>query len=204
MVLFHLTKRRWGGACLEADGGKMRQGSACRCLHWPEPVSTWPGPKLMEGCLVLSDHLEIQSPPKDCSSWVSKKGQKETPEDDTRGCFLWESTSGGLGTRSWRRGRTLDLGRTGCWPWGRVSRTSQPPPRQQCWKEQVSVHKSSSHLAGHGGLGENRPAGLPDVWKWRCAPNSGPRRTWTAPRCETPFFLPTDHTSSFFYIISIF
>ena len=155
---------RWGLS--GSRRGKMRQGSACRCLHWPEPVSTWPGPKLMEGCIVLSDHLEIQSPPKDCSSWVSKKGQKEIPEDDTRGCFLWESHQQGSGDVELVEGQDAGLGAYRLVTLGKsvkdVAATSQAAVLEgtsQCSQKLVTS-------GSHGGLGEHRPVGPPDVWRW--------------------------------------
>lgn len=97
MGLFHLTgKKRCGGPCLEADGGRWGRG-----LH--APACTGPRPSLWSGMFCVArtradgrllcpiGSLGNPEPPKDCSSWVSRKGQKEISEDDTRGCFLWEN-----------------------------------------------------------------------------------------------------------------
>ena len=185
MVLFHLTgKRRCGGPCLEADGGRWGRG--------PRP-SLWSGMFCVartraDGrvlCPIWS--LGNQEPPKDCSSWVSRKGQKEISEDDTRGCFLWENHQQWPGVAELAEGQHRGLGTYRLWPWGRVSRTSQPPPRQQGW-EQVSVHKSSSHLAGHWPRGEP-PRGATWRMEMGCAaPQMAvPGRTRTVPRCKAPF-----------------
>lgn len=120
MGLFHLTgKKRCGGPCLEADGGGDGAGV---CMPLPALArapasglgcSVWPGPELMEGCFVLSDHLEIQSPPKIALAGSPEKAKRKYQKMIHVAVSSGRTTSSGLGTWSWWRGRTVDLGLTG-------------------------------------------------------------------------------------------
>lgn len=157
--------------------GRWGQGSACPCLHWPTPApglgcSAWPGPELDGRVrLILFDHLAIQSPPKIALAGSPKKAKRKIPEDDTHGCVSsGRSTSSGLGSWSWRRGRTEGSGTYRLVTLGKsvkdVQATSQAGlgRTSQCSQRLVASGRSLAR-------GRTPPWGYWIAWKWVCTPN---------------------------------
>lgn len=134
--------------------------------------SAWPGPELMEGCLILSDHLEIQSPPKIALAGSPKKAKRKYQKMIHMAVFplgeppamAWgRGAGGGAGQRTW----DLQAGDLGEECQGRPSHL----PGSRAGKNK-SVFTKACRIWQVIGPGENAPWGYLTYGNGvRCTPN---------------------------------